>query len=102
MSRLLSEGKSADRFSTAGIAGTDFGRFLCLNIVLVLIGLFFSPPCSDYTIKELCLVVCRGDGEQWWMEDAVLVAALLVAEAAALRKPPLIVFNFILREQSLM
>lgn len=42
-SRLLLEGKSADRFSTAGIAGTDFCVFLCLNTVSALIALFFSP-----------------------------------------------------------
>lgn len=26
--------------------------------------LVFSPPCSGLAIKELCLVVCRRDGEQ--------------------------------------
>lgn len=83
-----------------GLQALIFCRFLCLNIVLALIAVVFSPPCSDCTIKELSLVVCRGDGEQWWMEDAVLVAALLVA--AALRKPSLIVFPFILQEHPLM
>lgn len=69
---MLLEGNSADRFSTAGIAGTDFCGFLCLDIVSALIALFFSSACSGCAVKELCLVVCGGDGEQWRVEDAVL------------------------------
>lgn len=99
-SRLFSEGKSADSFSTAEIAGTDFCGFLCLNVVSVLIALFFPPPCSGCAIKELCLIVCGGDGEQWRVEDAVLVQ--VSAAAAALREPPLVFFHFILPKQSLL
>lgn len=95
---MLLEEKSADRFSTAGIAGTYFCGFLCLNIVSALIALFFSPPCSGYAIKELCLVGCEEDGEQWWVEDAVLVQ---LSAAAALRESLLMLFHFILPEQSL-
>lgn len=61
---MVSEGKSSDRFSAAGIAGTYFCGFLWLNIVSALMALVFSPPCSGLAIKELCLVVCRTDGEQ--------------------------------------
>lgn len=58
---MVSEGKSEDRFSSAGIAGTYFCGFLWLNIASALMALFF--PLLALALQQRIFV--------WWFAEGM-------------------------------